>query len=42
MLLSFLPIYRQNKALDHVEDDVDELNFRVKGANQRTRRLLGK
>ncbi|KAL3838994.1 hypothetical protein ACJIZ3_023585 [Penstemon smallii] len=35
-------IDRQNKALDHVEDDVEELNFRVKGANQRTRRLLGK
>ncbi|KAI3454832.1 hypothetical protein Pfo_011495 [Paulownia fortunei] len=35
-------IDRQNKALDHVQDDVEELNFRVKGANQRTRRLLGK
>ncbi|KAL6541201.1 SNAP25 protein snap33 [Orobanche hederae] len=35
-------IDRQNKALDHVQDDVDELNFRVRGANQRTRRLLGK
>ncbi|KAL1553429.1 Helical region found in SNAREs [Salvia divinorum] len=35
-------INRQNNALDHVEDDVDELVFRVKGANQRTRRLLGK
>ncbi|GMY25881.1 putative SNAP25 homologous protein SNAP30 [Fagus crenata] len=33
---------RQNKALDHLGDDVDELNSRVKGANQRTRRLLGK
>lgn len=33
---------RQNKALDHLEDDVDELNSRVKGANQRARRLLGK
>ncbi|XP_057948826.1 putative SNAP25 homologous protein SNAP30 [Malania oleifera] len=33
---------RQNKALDHLHDDVDELNSRVKGANQRTRRLLGK
>lgn len=43
-LLCYFPFYqyRQNKALDHVEDDVDELNFRVKGANQRTRRLLGK
>lgn len=33
---------RQNKALDHLSDDVDEMNSRVKGANQRTRRLLGK
>lgn len=33
---------RQNKALDHLGDDVDELNFRVKGANQRARRLVGK
>ncbi|XP_076885866.1 putative SNAP25 homologous protein SNAP30 [Bidens hawaiensis] len=35
-------IERQNKALTPLEDDVDELNFRVRGANQRTRRLLGK
>ncbi|XXG63475.1 hypothetical protein AAC387_Pa05g1660 [Persea americana] len=35
-------IGRQNKSLDHLHDDVDELNFRVKGANQRGRRLLGK
>ncbi|KAL3637890.1 SNAP25 protein snap33 [Castilleja foliolosa] len=35
-------IDRQNKSLDHVQVDVDELNFRLKGANQRTRRLLGK
>ncbi|GAU24647.1 hypothetical protein TSUD_208730 [Trifolium subterraneum] len=35
-------IERHNKALSHLEDDVDELNFRVKGANQRGRRLLGK
>ncbi|KAH0703509.1 SNAP25 homologous protein SNAP33-like [Solanum tuberosum] len=35
-------IERQNKSLDHFQDDVDELNFRVKGANQRGRRLLGK
>lgn len=33
---------RQNKALDHLQDDVDELNSRVKGANQRARHLLGK
>ncbi|KAK7407415.1 hypothetical protein VNO78_09319 [Psophocarpus tetragonolobus] len=30
---------RQNKALDHLSDDVDELNSRVKGANQRARKL---
>uniref|UniRef100_A0A7N0T619 t-SNARE coiled-coil homology domain-containing protein n=1 Tax=Kalanchoe fedtschenkoi TaxID=63787 RepID=A0A7N0T619_KALFE len=35
-------IERQNRAIDHFSSDVDELNFRVKGANQRTRRLLGK
>ncbi|XP_015583903.2 putative SNAP25 homologous protein SNAP30 [Ricinus communis] len=35
-------IERQNKALDHLSDDVDELNSRVKGANQRARHLLGK
>ncbi|XP_058080828.1 SNAP25 homologous protein SNAP33-like [Magnolia sinica] len=35
-------IERQNKALDHLHDDVEELNSRVKGANQRGRRLLGK
>ncbi|XP_059303675.1 SNAP25 homologous protein SNAP33-like [Lycium ferocissimum] len=35
-------IDRQNKSLDHLQDDVDELNFRVKGANRRGRRLLGK
>lgn len=35
-------IERQNKSLDHFQDDVDELNFRVKGANRRGRRLLGK
>ncbi|XP_073020418.1 putative SNAP25 homologous protein SNAP30 [Primulina eburnea] len=33
---------RQNKALDHLGQDVDELNSRVKGANQRARRLIGK
>ncbi|KAI4314096.1 hypothetical protein L6164_027034 [Bauhinia variegata] len=31
---------RQNKALDHLSDDVDEMNSRVKGANQRARKLL--
>ncbi|OEL33748.1 putative SNAP25 homologous protein SNAP30 [Dichanthelium oligosanthes] len=35
-------IDRQNKALVPFSDDVDELNFRLKGANQRGRRLLGK
>ncbi|KAJ7978482.1 SNAP25-likeous protein SNAP33-like [Quillaja saponaria] len=35
-------IERHNKALDHVYDDVDAVNDRVKGANQRGRRLLGK
>ncbi|OIV99980.1 hypothetical protein TanjilG_26318 [Lupinus angustifolius] len=35
-------IERQNKALNHLEDDMDVLNSRVKGANQRGRRLLGK
>ncbi|KAM7484413.1 hypothetical protein LguiA_000422 [Lonicera macranthoides] len=33
---------RQNKALDHLQEDVDELNSRVKGANQRARKLLNK
>ena len=32
----------QNKALDHLSDDVDELNSRVKGANQRARKLVEK
>ncbi|KAL3037209.1 hypothetical protein AAZX31_01G053500 [Glycine max] len=32
---------KQNKALDHLADDVDELNSRVKGANQRARKLVG-
>ncbi|KNA20049.1 hypothetical protein SOVF_055990 [Spinacia oleracea] len=31
---------RQNKALDHLDTDMDELNSRVKGANQRARHLL--
>ncbi|KAG9439324.1 hypothetical protein H6P81_019489 [Aristolochia fimbriata] len=35
-------IGRHGKALDHFDADVDELNFRLKGANQRGRRLLGK
>lgn len=35
-------IDRQNKALDHLSDDIDELNSRVKGANQRARKLVGK
>ncbi|CAK7323246.1 unnamed protein product [Dovyalis caffra] len=32
----------QTNSLDHLQDDVDELNFRVRGANQRGRHLLGK
>lgn len=35
-------IERQTKALDSFDDDVEEVNFRVKGANQRARHLLGK
>ncbi|KVI05501.1 Target SNARE coiled-coil domain-containing protein [Cynara cardunculus var. scolymus] len=33
---------RQNKALDDLSEDVDELNSRVKGANTRARKLLDK
>ncbi|XP_031123162.1 putative SNAP25 homologous protein SNAP30 [Ipomoea triloba] len=33
---------RQNKALDNLDTDIDELNSRVKGANQRARHLLAK
>ncbi|PIN11458.1 SNAP-25 (synaptosome-associated protein) component of SNARE complex [Handroanthus impetiginosus] len=33
---------KQNKALDDLHDDVEELNYRVKGANQRARKLIGK
>ncbi|RWW34279.1 hypothetical protein GW17_00000960 [Ensete ventricosum] len=40
--LIFWFLCRQNKALDALHDDVDELNSRVKGANQRARHLLGK
>ncbi|KAH7673452.1 synaptosomal-associated protein 25 [Dioscorea alata] len=35
-------IGRQNEAIDNVHDDVEELNFRVKGANIRSQRLLRK
>ncbi|CAN6805571.1 unnamed protein product, partial [Brassica oleracea] len=35
-------IERQNNGLDHLQDDVDELNFRVKQSNQRALRLLRK
>ncbi|KAK1296846.1 hypothetical protein QJS10_CPB15g01478 [Acorus calamus] len=35
-------IERQNTALDHFQDDVEEIDYRVKGANARGRRLLGK
>lgn len=33
---------RQNKAVDHLSEDVSELGFRIKEANARSRRLLGK
>lgn len=35
-------IERQTKAMGDAEKDYDELNFRVKGANTRARRLLGR
>ncbi|KAM3703512.1 hypothetical protein ACB098_04G100300 [Castanea mollissima] len=35
-------IERQNKSLDHFYDDVDVVDMRVKDANRRARRLLGK
>lgn len=35
-------IDRQGKALDHMQDDVQELNYRVGDANTRARRLLGR
>ncbi|KAJ0266161.1 SNAP25 us protein SNAP29 [Hirschfeldia incana] len=35
-------IERQNNGLGHLQDDVDELNFRVKQSNQRARHLLRK
>ncbi|XP_078430221.1 synaptosomal-associated protein SNAP25-like 29 [Wolffia australiana] len=35
-------VERHNAALDNLGEDVDELNYRVKGANARGRRLLGK
>lgn len=35
-------IERHKDALEHTYDDVDELNYRVRGANERGRRLLGK
>jgi hypothetical protein len=34
--------FRQNEALDNLQGDVDELNSRVKGANQRARKLVAK
>lgn len=34
--------HRQNKSLDHFYDDVDVVDMRVKDANRRARRLLGK
>ncbi|KAJ0238152.1 SNAP25 us protein SNAP33 [Hirschfeldia incana] len=35
-------IGRQTNGLDHLHDDVDELNYRVQQSNQRTSRLLRK
>lgn len=35
-------IGRQNRAIDHLGDDVSELGIRIKEANVRSRRLLGK
>ncbi|EOA19523.1 hypothetical protein CARUB_v10002435mg [Capsella rubella] len=35
-------IQRQNHGLDHLHDDVEELNYRVNQSNQRARRLLRK
>ncbi|KAK6925076.1 hypothetical protein RJ641_009402 [Dillenia turbinata] len=35
-------IGRQNKAIEHLHDDIKELDFRVEGANRRGRKLLGK
>ncbi|WJX95574.1 SNAP25 ous protein [Trifolium repens] len=35
-------IQRQNKPMSHLEDHVDELDFRMKGAIQRQRRFLEK
>jgi len=37
-----IEIDRQNKVLVPFSDDVDELNFRLKGVNQCGRQLLGK
>ncbi|CAH8388951.1 unnamed protein product [Eruca vesicaria subsp. sativa] len=33
---------KQNNALDHLDDDIDELHSRVQGANQRARHLLSR
>ena len=35
-------VFRQNEALDNLNDDVEELNARTKGANQRARKLIAK
>jgi synaptosomal-associated protein 25 len=34
--------FRQNEALDNLNDDVEELNSRVKGANNRARKIIAK
>jgi len=40
--LCLLDSFRQTKAMGDAEKDYDELNIRVKGANTRARRLLGR
>jgi hypothetical protein len=35
-------IERQTNELDHLQDNADELNYRVKQSNQRARYLLRK
>ncbi|XP_061358895.1 SNAP25 homologous protein SNAP33-like [Gastrolobium bilobum] len=35
-------IDRHNKAMDGFDNDIEKLNIRMNGANQRTRRLIGK
>ena len=39
-ILCAIQRFRQNKALDDMHGDVEELNSRVKQANQRARKIL--